>query len=109
LVGVTDIDPLRSREHILISNLLETAWSKGQTLQLSDLILQVQNPPFERLGALPVDGFFPPKDRTELSMLLNNFMASPSFQIWLSGQTWLFRRFLHDDGSPRTPFSILLT
>jgi hypothetical protein len=58
LVGVTDIDPLRSREHILISNLLETAWSNGKTLQLSDLILQVQNPPFERLGALPVDGFF---------------------------------------------------
>ncbi len=102
LVGVTDIDPLRSREHILISNLLETAWSKGQTLQLSDLILQVQNPPFERLGALPVDGFFPPKDRTELSMLLNNFMASPSFQIWLSGQTLDIQKILYnDDGSPR--------
>jgi hypothetical protein len=102
LVGVTDIDPLRSREHILISNLLETAWSKGQTLQLSDLILQVQNPPFERLGALPVDGFFPTKDRGELAMLLNNFMASPSFQIWLSGQTLDIQKILYkDDGSPR--------
>ncbi|NMB55188.1 MAG: ATP-binding protein [Leptolinea sp.] len=102
LVGVTDIDPLRSREHILISNLLETAWSKGQTLQLSDLILQVQNPPFERLGALPVDGFFPEKDRMGLSMLLNNFMASPSFQIWLSGQTLDIQKILYkEDGSPR--------
>ncbi len=102
LVGVTDIDPLRSREHILISNLLGTAWSNGQTLQLSDLILQVQNPPFERLGALPVDGFFPAKDRMELSMLLNNFMASPSFQIWLSGQTLDIQKILYkDDGSPR--------
>jgi len=102
LVGVTDIDPLRSREHILVSNLLETAWSKGQTLQLSDLILQVQNPPFERLGALPVDGFFPEKDRMELSMLLNNFMASPSFQVWLSGQTLDIQKILYkEDGSPR--------
>lgn len=102
LVGVNDIDPLRSREHILISNLLETAWSNGQTLQLTDLILQVQNPPFERLGALPVDGFFPAKDRAELSMLLNNFMASPSFQIWLSGQTLDIQKILYkDDGSPR--------
>lgn len=102
LVGVTDIDPLRSREHILLSNLLETAWSNGQTLQLSDLILQVQNPPFERLGALPVDGFFPPKDRMELSMLLNNFMASPSFQIWLTGQTLDIQQILYkEDGSPR--------
>ncbi len=102
LVGVTDIDPLRSREHILLSNLLETAWSNSQTLQLSDLILQVQNPPFERLGALPVDGFFPPKDRMELSMLLNNFMASPSFQIWLTGQTLDIQQILYkEDGSPR--------
>jgi hypothetical protein len=102
LVGLTDIDPLRSREHILVSNLLETAWSKGQTLQLTDLILQVQKPPFERLGALPVDGFFPEKDRFELSMLLNNFMASPSFQIWLSGQTLDIQNILYKpNGDPR--------
>lgn len=102
LVGLSNIDPLRSREHILVSNLLETAWSTGKTLQLSDLILQVQNPPFERLGALPVDGFFPAKDRFELSMLLNNFMASPSFQIWLSGQTLDIQKILYKpDGSPR--------
>jgi hypothetical protein len=102
LVGLTNIDPLRSREHILVSNLIETAWSKGQTLQLSDLILQVQNPPFERLGALPVDGFFPEKDRFELSMLLNNFMASPSFQIWLSGQPLDIQNILYKpNGEPR--------
>jgi hypothetical protein len=102
LVGLTDIDPLKSREHILLSNLLENAWSTGKTLELSDLILQVQNPPFERLGALPVDGFFPPKDRNELAMLLNNFMASPSFQVWLTGQTLDIQKILYkDDGSPR--------
>ena len=102
LVGLTDIDPLKSREHILLSNLLETAWSTGKTLELSDLILQVQNPPFERLGALPVDGFFPPKDRNELSMLLNNFMASPSFQVWLTGQTLDIQKILYkEDGAPR--------
>ncbi|MEI8132846.1 MAG: type IV secretion system DNA-binding domain-containing protein [Leptolinea sp.] len=102
LVGLTNIDPLRSREHILVSNLLETAWSKGQTLQLSDLILQVQNPPFERLGALPVDGFFPEKDRFELSMLLNNFMASPSFQIWLTGDSLDIQNILYKpNGDPR--------
>ena len=102
LVGLTDIDPLKSREHILLSNLLETAWSTGKPLELSDLILQVQNPPFERLGALPVDGFFPPKDRNELSMLLNNFMASPSFQVWLTGQTLDIQKILYKaDGSPR--------
>jgi hypothetical protein len=86
LIGLTDIDPLRSREHILLSNLLENAWSQGHSLDLSELILQVQTPPFDRLGAFPVENFFPGKDRMDLAMLLNNFLASPSFQNWLEGQ-----------------------
>ena len=85
LVGITDIDPLRSREHILLSNVLENAWSKGTTLDLTELILQTQNPPFARLGAFPLDSFYPAKDRSELAMLLNNFLASPSFETWLIG------------------------
>ncbi len=86
LVGMTDIDPLRSREHILLSNVLENAWSKGTSLDLTELILQTQNPPFERLGAFPLDSFYPAKDRSELAMLLNNFLASPSFETWLTGE-----------------------
>jgi hypothetical protein len=35
-------------------------------------------------------------------MLLNNFMASPSFQIWLTGQTLDIQQILYKaDGSPR--------
>ena len=29
LVGMHDIDPLRSREHILLSNIFEQAWRRG--------------------------------------------------------------------------------
>lgn len=86
LIGLDNIDPLRSREHILLSNIMEFAWSQGRSLDLSELILQVQNPPMQRLGAFPMDSFFPEKDRIELAMLLNNFMASPSFQSWLEGE-----------------------
>ncbi len=85
LVGLNEIDPLRSREHILVSNILENAWSKGVSLDLTELILQVQNPPFERLGAFPVNNFFPAKERFDLAMLLNNFLASPSFEVWREG------------------------
>lgn len=63
LVGLDNIDPLRSREHILISNIIETAWSQGRSFDLTELILQTQNPPFDRLGAFPLDNFFPPKER----------------------------------------------
>ncbi|HBF40712.1 MAG TPA: hypothetical protein DDW19_02720, partial [Anaerolineaceae bacterium] len=68
LIGMTDIDPLRSREHILLSNLIETAWIKGQSLSLTDLILQVQNPPMPNLGAFPMDSFYPEKDRFSLAL-----------------------------------------
>jgi hypothetical protein len=102
LVGMTEIDPLRSREHILLANLIENAWSKKQSLSLTELILQVQNPPMDRLGAFPMDSFFPEKDRFALAMLLNNFLASPSFQVWQSGQTLDIQSLLYlPDGKPR--------
>ncbi|HOD03723.1 MAG TPA: type IV secretion system DNA-binding domain-containing protein [Anaerolineaceae bacterium] len=102
LVGIDNIDPLRSREHILISNLLEHAWSRGQSLDLTELILQTQTPPFDRLGAFPIDNFYPEKERFELAMLLNNFLATPSFQIWLEGQPLDIGAMLYmPDGRPR--------
>lgn len=102
LVGITNIDPLRSREHILLSNLIEHAWVNGHSLSLTDLILQVQNPPLDRLGAFPMDSFFPEKDRFELALLLNNFLASPSFQVWQQGQPLDVQQLLYTkDGSPR--------
>lgn len=86
LVGVSDVDPLRSREHILLSNIIEYAWSRDQSLNLAGLIEQVTAPPFDRLGAFPLERFFPEKDRFALALLLNNFLAAPSFQTWLEGQ-----------------------
>jgi len=47
LVGYQDIDPIRSREHILLSNIFENAWSQGHDLDLESLIMQVQNPPLK--------------------------------------------------------------
>jgi hypothetical protein len=102
LVGFKDIDPLRSREHILLANLLETAWSDGRSFNLTELILQTQDPPFERLGAFPLDNFFPPKDRMDLAMVLNNFLAAPSFQSWMVGETLDIAKMMYSpDGSPR--------
>lgn len=98
LVGMNNIDPLRSREHMLLSNLVENAWSQGHSLDLVELILQVQKPPFERLGAFPVENFFPEKERFDLAMLLNNFLATPSFQTWLEGQPLNIPELLYTPG-----------
>jgi hypothetical protein len=102
LIGYTNIDPLRSREHILLANIMEAAWSQGKPLDLTELILQTQTPPFQRLGAFPVDNFFPPKDRLELAVSLNNFLAAPSFQTWQEGQSLDVQALLFGaDGSAR--------
>ena len=102
LVGYKGIDPVRSREHILLSNIFENAWSKGQDLDLESLIMQVQTPPFEKLGVFPMAKFYPEKDRFELAMALNNFIAAPSFQNWLEGQPLDIGAFLYSpDGKPR--------
>ncbi|MET0620432.1 MAG: DUF87 domain-containing protein, partial [Thermoanaerobaculia bacterium] len=41
LAGV-DADPLKSREHILVSTILATAWKKGEDLDLAALISRIQ-------------------------------------------------------------------
>src|SRR5207302_1131436 len=51
LLGLTGIsaDPVQSREHILIAQLLLHAWSRGKDLDLPELISQIQNPPLNRI------------------------------------------------------------
>ena len=102
LVGINDIDPLRSREHILLSNIFESAWSNAKPLDMTELVMQVQNPPFDKLGAFPLENFFPAKERTDLAMTLNNILASPAFQSWREGQPLNIPDLLFaPDGRPR--------
>ena len=102
LVGYEDIDPVRSREHILLSNIFENSWSQGKDVELTELILQTQTPPFDKLGAFPLDSFFPAKDRMELAMVLNNILASPGFETWREGQPLDIASMLYTrDGHPR--------
>jgi hypothetical protein len=84
LVGIA-ADPLSSREHILLSNLIEAAWTQGQSLDLGTLVGQVQQPPMRKLGVFELDQFFPPADRTALAIKLNGLLASPSFAAWADG------------------------
>ncbi|NLG72178.1 MAG: DUF87 domain-containing protein [Chloroflexi bacterium] len=102
LTGMADIDPIRSREHVLLSNIFEHAWSQGKDLDLEQLILQTQNPPFTKLGVFDVNTFFPEKDRLSLAMMLNNIIAAPGFQTWLEGEPLDVARLLYTpDGRPR--------
>lgn len=102
LIGFDDVDPVKSREHILLANIFEKAWSQGKDLELGQLILQVQNPPLKKLGVFEVDKFFPPKERVNLALKLNNILAAPGFQSWLEGQPLDIQSLLYTkSGKPR--------
>jgi hypothetical protein len=107
LLGV-DADPLQSREHILLSTIFDTAWSEGRNLDLPSLIPLVQNPPFTRVGMFELDSFYPAKDRFGLAMMLNNLLASPTFEAWREGEALDVSRMLYTgNGRPRVSiFSI---
>ena len=101
LVGIA-ADPLKSREHILLSAIIDAAWSRGNALDLAGLIGAIQKPPFDKVGVFDVETFYPAKDRLELAMSINNLLASPGFGVWLEGEALDIQRLLFTpEGKPR--------
>ena len=101
LVGI-DADPIRSREHILISNILNQEWSAGRDLDVGTLIQKIQTPSITKIGVMDLDSFFPSKDRFELAMAINHLLASPSFASWMEGDPLDIPTILHTPtGKPR--------
>ncbi len=101
LLGI-DADPLRSREHILLSNLLDASWRGGRSLDLGALIHAIERPPFERVGVLDLETFYPAKERRDLALGLNGLLASPGFAAWMEGEPLDVQRLLWTpEGRPR--------
>jgi uncharacterized protein DUF87 len=101
LIGI-DADPVRSREHILLSNILNHEWSAGRDLDIAGLIQKVQTPPITKVGVMELDSYFPADARFELAMSLNHLLASPSFASWMEGESLDVAKFLHTEaGKPR--------
>jgi len=101
LLGI-EADPIRSREHILISTILAASWQNGEDLDLGRLIQKVQSPPMSRIGMLDIESFYPSKDRFELALQLNNLLAAPGFSLWLEGDPLDIGGLLHSpSGKPK--------
>ena len=100
-IGV-EADPIKSREHILLSTILSHIWKAGQDLDLATLIQQTQTPPVTKIGVIDLDSFYPSKERFALAMQLNNLLASPGFSAWLEGEALDVGQMLHSpSGKPR--------
>ncbi|MFO7588239.1 MAG: DUF87 domain-containing protein [Gemmatimonadota bacterium] len=101
LIG-EDADPLRSREHILLSRILLDGWREGRDFDLASLIRSVQEPGFSTLGVMGLESFFPAGDRFGLATRLNQVAAAPGFEAWREGDPLDVERLLWTaDGRPR--------
>jgi hypothetical protein len=101
LIGV-DADPVSSREHILISRILDHEWREDRDLDIVKLITQIQDPPFSRIGVMDLESVYPANERFALAMRLNNLLAAPGFEAWLEGAPLDAAKFLYTDtGKPR--------
>jgi hypothetical protein len=107
LLGI-DADPIKSREHILLSNILSKEWSSGNDLDIAGLIQKIQSPPLTKIGVMDLESFFPAKERFELAMSLNNLLAAPAFASWMEGDPLDIQNVLYTpSGKPRVSiFSI---
>jgi hypothetical protein len=107
LLGI-DADPIKSREHILLSNILSKEWTAGRDMDIAELIQQIQSPSLTKVGVMDLDSFFPPKDRFELAISLNNLLAAPAFAAYMEGEPLDIQNILYTaGGKPRVSiFSI---
>ena len=103
LLGI-EADPLQSREHILVSTILDVAWKKGEDLDLVKLVQRIQSPPMKRIGILDLESFYPSKERFALASRANNLLAAPGFQLWLQGEPLNIGQLTHNqNGKPKVP------
>lgn len=101
LAGI-DGDPVQSPEHVLVASVLLDLWQSPGTPDLGQLLANIQNPPFQRLGLMAVDTVAPPAMRGQIAMRLNTALASPALQGFLEGEPLDIERLLYtNEGKPK--------
>ena len=101
LVGI-EAEPGTSREHVLLSTIVDALWKSGQKVDFGTLVRAIPAPPIERVGFLDLENFFPAGDRFQLASRLNTVAAAPGFEAWLDGEPLDVGRLLWTpEGKPR--------
>lgn len=81
-----DADPVKSRDFIFLSACVAALWEKGRTATFESLLESAAAPPFSKVGALPLETFYPAKDRQELVLAVNALLASPATSAFRDGE-----------------------
>ncbi len=101
LAGI-EAEPGRSKEHVLLSAIVDALWKSGQKIDFGTLVRAIPAPPVERVGFLDLENFFPAGERFQLASRLNTVAAAPGFEAWLAGEPLDVGRLLWTaEGKPR--------
>ena len=101
LVGI-QVDPVSSREHVLLSLLIRKAWTEGQAVSLASLIHWISKPPITTIGVMDIETYIPEKDRFALALRFNNLLASPAFSAFMEGEPFDIASLLYTpQGKPK--------
>ncbi len=96
LVGLSNIEP-SEKEHILLSQIISNFWTQEKDISLEDIIKEIIEPSFEKIGILPVEEFFDKKSRFALATKFNSLLASSHFKVWLQGINLDIQKLLYDE------------
>ena len=100
LLGITE--QASSNEAILVANILDFYWKKGESLSLENLIAAIIAPPFKKIGVLPLEGFYPKQQRMQLALKINNIISNPTFAHWMQGEPLDIGKLLYSEsGKPK--------
>jgi hypothetical protein len=95
-------EPGTSRDHVLLSAIVESLWKSGRRVDFGTLVRTVPAPPLERIGFLDLENFYPAGERFQLATRLNTVAAAPGFDTWLEGEPLDVGRLLWTPtGKPR--------
>jgi len=96
LIGI-EADPLDSKEYILLAQIITKSWIAGESLSIEILIGKIIKPSFKKIGVLPLEDFYSQDARFKLATKFNSLLASPSFSLWLKGESLDIQKLLYDD------------
>jgi len=106
LIG-RDSDPVRSRDHVVLSVLAERRLREGNGAGVPALLEDVRTPPIAEIGAMSMNDFLPKRERTSLATALNTLLASPTFESWRTGSPLDVGQWLAPRSDGRTPAVIV--
>ncbi|MFC5049196.1 helicase HerA domain-containing protein [Rubritalea spongiae] len=96
LVGHQE-DQRQSHEAVLLGTIFNHYWQKGKDLSIESLIHAIQQPPFDKVGVIDLESYYPQNKRQDLAIQFNNLLASPGFSTWMEGPSLDIQKFLYQD------------